>query len=98
MKANGSIPRVQLQHIPRVKERQTKAKDSTDETRYNADGLNERGMRCNITDDGGTISYATRMNATANSSKSNRMSAYYIVDTFFIYTLRIEKYKNQYIF
>ena len=59
-------------------------------------------MRRCVTDDGMTISNATKRNewwnATTNTSNSNRMSAYFIVDTFFINTLALEKYKNQYKF
>lgn len=62
--------------------------------------MNERVMRYSITNDGMTISNATKRNewwhATTDTSKPDRMSAYFIVDTFFINTLDLEKYKNQY--
>lgn len=54
--------------------------------------MNERVMRYGIPNDVMTISYAT-----TNTSKTNGVSAT-IVGTPFIYTLALEKYKNQYIF
>lgn len=51
--------------------------------------------RCYLTNDGMTIRNATSRNATANSSKTFRMSAT-SVGTLFIYTLALEKYKIPY--
>ena len=48
--------------------------------------------RRSISNDGMTIRNATSRNATANSSKTFRMSAT-SVGTLFIYTLALEKYK-----
>ena len=52
-------------------------------------------MRRSISNDGLTICYATSRNATANSSKTFRMSAT-SVGTLFIYTLALEKVKIPY--
>ena len=102
MKTNGLVLGLQLQHIPRVKERQTESKDSSNESRHHGTSVNERVMRCCITNDVMTISNATKRNewwnATTNTSQSYRRSAYYVVDTFFINTLALEKDKNQYKF
>jgi len=57
-------------------------------------------MRRSIANDGMTISNATKrnewLNATTYTSKPNGMSAYYVVDTFFINTLALENIKNPY--
>jgi hypothetical protein len=56
--------------------------------------MNDGMMRCNIPNDVRTISNATSMNerwnATTNTSKPNRMSAYNVVGILFINTLDLE--------